>query len=217
MRDWIIGSSVVTLRVVGAGIGRTGTFSLKHALERLGFGPCHHMIEVLGNMPEQLPLWQAAVAGQPDWGQIYRSYHSAVDWPTARFYRELHAAYPDAMFILGYRSPQSWAESFSQTIYLALSDISKAPEEQQDWLHMVTELITQNGIPPGLDVAELEKAFIAHADGVKAAIPPEQLLVFEAKDGWEPLCKFLNVPVPEESYPRTNDRAEFWQHMKGEA
>lgn len=205
------------LQVIGAGIGRTGTFSLKHALERLGFGPCHHMIEVLGNLPQQLPLWQAAVRGQPDWDRIYAGYHSAVDWPTARFYAELFATYPNAKFILGYRSPQSWAESFSQTIYRALSDIEQAPVEQRDWLHMVSELITQNGIPPGLDTAGLERAFIAHVDRVKASIPPKQLLVFEAQDGWEPLCAFLEVPVPEESYPRTNDRAEFWEHMKGES
>jgi len=204
----------MALKVVGAGIGRTGTFSLKHALERLGFGPCHHMVEVLENMPAQLPLWQAAVAGQPDWEAVYQGYHSAVDWPTARFHAELHKAYPDAKFILGYRSPKSWAESFSQTIYMALSDISKAPEQQQAWLRMVTELITQNGIPPGLDVAGLERAFIAHVEAVKAAVPAEKLLVFQATDGWEPLCAFLDAAVPDEPYPRTNDRTEFWKRMK---
>ncbi len=205
----------MALKVVGTGIGRTGTRSLQFALEQLGFGPCHHMIEVLGNMSKQLPLWQDAVAGRPDWDAVYEGYNSAVDWPTARFYRELHAAYPDAKFVLGYRSPKSWAESFSKTIYLALSDISKAPPEQHDWLNMVTELLIQNGIPPGLDAPGMEKAFVAHVDSVKAAIPPDQLLVFEAKDGWEPLCAFLGVDVPDGPYPRTNDRAEFWEHMKG--
>lgn len=205
----------MTLKVVGAGIGRTGTMSLKLALERLGLGPCHHMVEILGNMPGQLPLWQAAVAGQPDWDAIYKGYHSAVDWPTARFYRELHTAYPYAKFVLGYRSPKSWADSFSHTIYMALSDISKAPEEQHDWLRMVTEVLIQNGLPPGLNVAELEAAFEGHVDAVKAAIPAEQLLLFQAKDGWAPLCQFLDLPVPDEPYPKTNDRAEFWEHMKG--
>lgn len=205
----------MALKVVGAGIGRTGTMSLKTALEQLGFGPCHHMVEVLGRMPEQVPLWNAALAGNPDWEAIYDGYQSAVDWPTARFYRELHAAYPDAKFVLGYRSPESWAESFSHTIYLALSDTSKAPDEQQDWLRMATELLDQNGIPQGLDVAELETAFSAHVDAVKASIPSEQLLVFEAGDGWEPLCSFLGVPVPDGPYPRTNDRVKFWELMKG--
>jgi len=205
----------MALKVIGTGIGRTGTMSLKIALEQLGFGPCHHMVEVLGNMSTQLPLWQDAVAGQPNWDAIYKGYQSAVDWPTARFYRELHAAYPNAKFILGYRSPKSWAESFSHTIYFALSDISKAPEEQHDWLRMCAELLEQNGIPPGLDVEGLEKAFAAHVDAVKTAIPPKQLLVFQAKDGWQPLCDFLDVPLPDEPFPRTNDRAEFWEIMKG--
>lgn len=205
----------MALKVVGTGIGRTGTMSLKIALEQLGFGPCHHMVEILTNMPEQLPLWQAAVAGHPDWDSIFQGYNSAVDWPTARFYRELNAAYPDVKFVLGYRSPKSWAESFSHTIYLALSDISKAPEEQHDWLRMVTEVLKQNGIPPGLDVEGLEKAFSRHVEAVRAEIPSEQLLVFQAKDGWEPLCDFLEVPVPDGPYPKTNDRAEFWEHMKG--
>lgn len=205
----------MALKVIGSGIGRTGTMSLKTALEQLGFGPCHHMVEVLGNMPAQLPLWQNAVAGHPDWDAIYNGYQSAVDWPTARFYRELHAAYPDAKFVLGYRSPKSWAESFSETIYLALSDISKAPEEQHDWLRMCVELIEQNGIPLGLDVEGLEKAFSAHVDAVKATIPPEQLLVFQAKEGWEPLCNFLDISVPDGPFPRTNDRDEFWEIMKG--
>jgi len=204
----------MALKVVGAGIGRTGTMSLKTALERLGFGPCHHMVEVLGNMPEQVPLWEDALAGKPYWDSIYDGYQSAVDWPTARFYRELHAAYPDAKFVLGYRSPESWAESFSHTIYLALSDISKAPPEQRDWMRMSTELLNQNGIPQGLDVAGLENAFTAHVDAVKESIPCDQLLVFEAADGWEPLCRFLGVPVPEGPYPRTNDRVEFWGHLK---
>ena len=204
----------MALKVVGAGIGRTGTMSLKTALERLGFGPCHHMVEVLGNMPEQVPLWEDALAGKPYWDSIYDGYQSAVDWPTARFYRELHAAYPDAKFVLGYRSPESWAESFSHTIYLALSDISKAPPEQRDWMRMSTELLNQNGIPQGLDVAGLENAFSAHVDAVKESIPCDQLLVFEAADGWEPLCRFLGVPVPEGPYPRTNDRVEFWGHLK---
>lgn len=204
----------MTLKVVGAGIGRTGTYSLKIALNQLGLGPCYHMEEVLHNMVSHLPLWKAAVQGRPDWPTIYQGYQSAVDWPTARFYRELSAEYPDAKFILGWRSPQSWAESFSQTIYQLLSNIENAPEEQQEWLKMATELISQNGIPPGLDVAGLEKAFTAHAEAVKAEIPAKRLLVFEAKEGWEPLCAFLGVPVPDTPFPRTNNRSEFWDLVK---
>ena len=201
----------MTLKVIGAGVGRTGTYSLRAALNRLGFGPCFHMEDVASNMPVQLPLWQAALRGEPDWAAIYDGFNSAVDWPTARFYRELNAAYPDAKFILGHRSPQSWAASFSQTIYKLLAESGKAPEHMREWLDMVTELTGQNGIPAGLDTAGLEQAFTAHMEAVKVTIPASRLLVYEVKDGWEPLCAFLEVPVPDEPFPRTNNRTEFWE------
>jgi len=203
------------LTVFGAGVGRTGTYSLKLALEKLGFGPCFHMEELAKKMPEQLPLWNAALEGHADWQAIYHGYNSAVDWPTARFYRELHVAYPDAKFVLGYRDPRTWAESFSETIYKLISEPENAPPHFHDWLLMVRTLLTQNGVPMGTDVAGLEAAFVAHADSVRAAIPTDQLLVFEAREGWEPLCSFLGVTVPDEPFPRSNNRSEFWDLIDG--
>src|SRR5438552_1133407 len=104
----------MTLKIIGAGVGRTGTYSLRSAINQLGLGPSHHMEEVMQHMPVQLPLWQAAVKGKADWAAIYKGYASAVDWPTAGFVRELHKAYPEAKFILTVRSPESWAASFSE-------------------------------------------------------------------------------------------------------
>jgi len=200
----------MSLKVVGAGVGRTATYSLKLALEQLGFGPCHHMEEVARNLPVQLPLWQAALAGRGDWEAIYDGYDSAVDWPTARFFRELNAAYPDARFVLGTRDPRSWAESFGATIYKLISEPEKVPEHMHDWLAMASDVIQQTGIPLGTDLEGLEAAFNAHLAAVKAAIPAERLLVYEARQGWEPLCAFLGVPVPDGPFPRTNNRSEFW-------
>lgn len=200
----------MTLQVIGAGIGRTGTMSLKLALTELGFGPCHHMEEVGKAMPVQVPLWQAALAGTPDWPAIYDGFNSAVDWPTARYFRELHAAYPDARFILTVRSAQSWAESFGSTIYQLIAGADKAPAHLQEWLAMAGGTIQQTGIPMGADQAALEAAFNAHNAAVKQAIPASQLLVYEVKQGWEPLCAFLGVPVPAGDFPRTNDRSGFW-------
>jgi hypothetical protein len=125
------------LKVVGAGVGRTGTYSLMLALNRLGLGPCHHMVEVFSNQPVQLPKWMAALNGNPDRAAIYNGYESAVDWPTAGFFRELSAAYPSAKFILTYRSPDSWAQSFSETIYKLLAGKDQAPAEMRPWLEMV--------------------------------------------------------------------------------
>lgn len=205
----------MTIKVIGAGVGRTGTYSLKLAINQLGFGPCHHMEEVLHNMPVQVPLWVAAVKGRPDWEAIFKGYESAVDWPTAGFFRELSGAYPSAKFVLTLRSPESWADSFSETIYKLLAGRDKAPKEMQDWLEMAVGVINKTGFPSGLDVAGLTKAFVAHNDAVKAAIPADKLLVYQVKDGWGPLCAFLRVPVPADPFPRTNDRGEFWDRVSG--
>ena len=203
------------MKVIGLGVGRTGTYSLKTALERLGLGPCHHMEEVLQHTAEQVPLWAAAAAGRPDWRAIYAGYESAVDWPTAGFTRELVATYPSARFILTVRSPGSWAESYSETIGKVLAMKAQLPPEMQDWLNMGERVITGTGFPDGMSVAELADAFQAHTEMVRASVPADQLLVYEVRDGWEPLCRFLELPVPGEAFPRTNSRIEFWDRLSG--
>jgi hypothetical protein len=120
-------------------------------------------------MPTQLPMWVAALNGHFDWPEIYRGYESAVDWPTAGFFRELSAAYPSAKFVLTYRSPESWAQSFSETIYKLLAGKDQAPPEMRPWIEMVIGVVAKTGFPAGLDVPGLLQAFMAHTDG--AAIP----------------------------------------------
>lgn len=205
----------MALTVIGAGVGRTGTFSLKLALNHLGLGPCHHMEQVLLNMPVQVPLWSAAVSGQADWPRIFSGFNSTVDWPTACFYRELASEYPDAKFILTLRDAERWADSFSATIYKLLAGRDEAPEEMRVWLDMVVKVVTMTGFPLGLDRNGLVEAFNSHNDAVKAAIPASRLLVFEVKDGWQPLCDFLGLPVPDMEFPRTNHREEFWDLVNG--
>lgn len=203
------------LNVIGAGVGRTGTYSLKLAINQIGLGPCHHMEEVLHNMPAQVPLWSAASSGQADWSRIYSGYKSAVDWPTACFFRELAREYPGAKFVLTQRDPERWADSFGATIYKLLAGKSEAPEEMQAWLEMASEVIAKTGFPPGLNRDDLVGAFKAHNEAVKEVIPANRLLVFEVKQGWEPLCRFLDVPVPDTEFPRTNHREEFWDRVNG--
>jgi Sulfotransferase domain len=205
----------MTMNVIGAGIGRTGTYSLKLAINQLGLGPCHHMEEVLHNMPVQVPLWSAALGGRPDWQAIYSGYNSTVDWPTACFFRELHKAYPDAKFVLTVRGPESWADSFGETIYKLLAGKEQAPAEMKEWLAMAARVVAKTGFPDGLDRDGLIKAFVAHNEAVKSAIPADQLLVFQVQDGWEPLCEFVGKPVPPGPFPRTNDLAEFWDRVAG--
>jgi len=204
------------MQIIGAGVGRTGTMSLRVALQELGFGPCHHMHAVLQDMPGQVPLWEAALQGRPDWDAIYAGQRSAVDWPTASFYRELHAEYPEAKFVLSHRDPDSWVDSFSETILRALSDKSQAPAEVHGWIDMCLAVIARAGFLPDMDRATLEKAYVAHFEAVKAAIPAAQLLIYRVSEGWEPLCAFLDVAIPEGEFPRTNDRAQFWELVKGD-
>lgn len=205
----------MTLKVIGAGVGRTGTYSLKLAINQVGLGLCHHMEEVLHDMPRQVPLWSEAVSGKADWRDVYQGYGSAVDWPTACFFRELLKEYPKARFVLTLRDPERWADSFGATIYKLLEGKDHAPQEMRAWLEMVTGVIARTGFPAGLDHDGLVKAFNAHNEAVKETIPASQLLVFDVREGWAPLCDFLEVPVPDGDFPRTNHREEFWDRVNG--
>jgi hypothetical protein len=207
---------VMSIRIIGTGVGRTGTLSLKLALTELGFGPCYHMTEVMEHMPVALPLWQAAVSGKPDFDAIYSGYTSAVDWPTAGFFRELFEKYPDAKFVHTTRSARAWAESFSETIYEFLKGKENAPPEMRPRLDMAEAVIEKTGFAPGLTKQELEARFVAHDEAVRAAIPSSRLLIFNLEHGWQPLCTFLGVPVPSRPFPRTNDREAFWKLVRGE-
>lgn len=205
----------MTIKVFSAGFGRTGTLSLKLALEEIGFGPCHHMKEVLENGAAQIPLWNAAADGKPDFDAIFKGYNSAVDWPTAAFWREVAARYPDAKVILSTRSAESWYSSFSETILASLLAKENWPPPAVPWLTMVTRVVIDRSLGGRTDKDGVIAAFQAQEAAVKAAIPPGRLLVHTAKDGWEPLCAFLGVPVPATPYPRTNSKEEFFQLMKG--
>jgi len=201
----------MTLAVFSAGFGRTGTMSLKLALEEIGFGPCHHMEEVAQNGEIQIPLWNDAFAGRPDFEAIYRGYGPAVDWPTAAFWREVAEVYPEAKVILSTRSAESWCASFSQTILTILSNPDSWEDNVRPWLEMVTNVVVKRSLGGRTDPEGLMEAFKAHEAAVKAAIPPEKLLVFDVRQGWEPLCAFLDRPVPLSPFPRTNSKDEFFE------
>jgi hypothetical protein len=203
----------MTIRAISAGFGRTGTMSLKLALEQIGFGPCHHMAEVIGNGPVQVPLWNHALAGKPDFDAIYAGYNSAVDWPSAAFWKELADHYPDAKIILSSRSAESWYDSIRDTILATVWAPEKWPAPAVDWFKMVAKVL-ERSLGDAKTKDEIIGVFNAHEANVKATIPPERLLVHSSKDGWEPLCAFLGVPVPATPYPRTNSKEEFFQLMK---
>jgi hypothetical protein len=199
------------LAVVGAGFARTGTKSLKLALEQLGFGPCHHMFEVFDH-PEQLTFWQAAARGDlPDWDAVFADFGSCVDWPSARYWREIAAHYPDAKVVLSVRPAEQWINSIHATILPAMLDrgdhIAEATRANKE---MANEIVIEQTFGGRLDDADHAMAvFNAHNAEVQRTISPERLLTYTVAEGWAPLCDFLGVAVPETPFPRTNTTEEF--------
>lgn len=200
------------LEVIGAGQGRTGTSSLKLALEQLGFGPCHHMSEIIAH-PEQTTQWERVFDDAPvDWEDVFRGYRSAVDAPTCWVYRELAERYPKAKVILTVREPESWWRSSQATVMSP-----EIREAQQNTGHPMAKLRekiagfrARRGLSPRTtdhDGAIAE--FHRHNNEVRQTIAPDRLLTYDAKEGWAPLCAFLNVPIPQTPFPHANTTEEF--------
>jgi hypothetical protein len=199
----------MTLSVIGAGWGRTGTMSLKLALEELGFGPCHHMFEVI-KTPGQPELWSAAFDGDAAAREeALKDYRSAVDWPSAAFWRELAEAHPEAKVILTVRDPDKWFDSTQATIFNEQTAPKGGGGVPPAFTAMLAKMMQLEVGAMKHDRAKATAAMRAHNDTVKAAIAPERLLVYEVREGWAPLCAFLGVPAPETPFPKTNTTEEF--------
>lgn len=201
----------MSLAVIGAGFGRTGTLSLKQALEMLGFAPCHHMDSVK-EQPAQAALWLEAIDNPRfDWNRLLGDHAAAVDWPTCFFWRELMAFYPDALVVLSLRDKEGWYRSVRNTIYNALVPppgvtIPLPPE----MLAMARELVLNRTFSGRLDDPDYAyTVFEQHNERVRDTVPAQRLLVFEASDGWAPLCQRLGVPLPEVPFPHANSTPEF--------
>jgi len=197
------------LRVVGAGLPRTATRSLKDALELLLGGRCYHMAEVFQHL-DDVPTWRAAAQGESvDWRSFPPDCVAAVDWPSSAFWRELAAAHPDAVIVLSTRdSAARWWESADETILPVLRKPVEQPENEE-WQRMALELAARE-IGPGWDNAERAQAFYErHNEQVRREAPSGRLLEWRAPDGWAPLCAALGLPVPDEPFPRVNTREEW--------
>lgn len=214
------------MKVIGAGVPRTATLSQKVALEMLGF-PCYHMVNVLGDLT-QVPLWHRAADGDIEWDQIFDGFESTVDWPGGFFYRELMEAYPDAKVLLSVRDPEAWERSMRETVWGfrygetlmthssdARADIDPAWAEYRRMLDRL--LWRDGGVFAGdhQDHDWLIDAFNRHNEAVRSNVPAERLLVWEVKDGWEPLCRFLEVDVPDAPFPNVNDKKTFADRVVG--
>ena len=200
----------MTLKVIGAGFGRTGTLSLKYALQMIGFGPCYHMEEVIA-APGRFAQWEeAAQAADPDWPAIFEGYAATVDWPAATFWRSLADTYPDAKLILSMRdSAETWFESTQKTI-LSPQLVAMLPEPMKPMLWHTIWRLFDGRIN---DRDRCTEVYEAHNAAVIAGIPAERLLIYRPGDSWPPLCDFLGCAVPSEPYPRLNDSASFLEGL----
>lgn len=207
----------MSLKVIGSGFGRTGTMSTKIALEQLGLGPCHHMVEVL-QKPELSAKWTALAKGaEPDWECLFAGYNVQVDWPGARVWEQTAQAFPDAKVLHNERPEDDWWKSFSTTIakmFQRRGDIDMPPHiaaQMDAFESWVFEDFPEYG---NRDAAIA--AYRRNNEKVRDLIPADRLLVFNVREGWAPLCAFLDMPVPATPFPRSNPRDEFWVHFGGE-
>ena len=203
----------MALSVIGAGFGRTGTLSLRTALEQLGLGPCYHMSEVF-ERPEDIEVWNRVAAGERiDWEALFAGYHSAVDWPVCAYYRQLAEHYPQAKVILTVRDPERWYQSAIKTIFPTMTGSpigNDAVGHAQ--ARMARKIILEQTFGGRVDDREHVLAvYERHIEEVRRTILPERLLVYQVADGWEPLCRFLDRPVPAEPFPQVNTTEEFQQ------
>jgi hypothetical protein len=205
------------LRVVGAGLGRTGTTSLKKALEQLTCGPCYHMFEVFEH-PESIAMWHAVARGESeDWDALLDGYSASVDWPAAAYWPELSAANPDAIVLLSSRAtPEEWWASMEKTIVNVLTmDLPPGDEGMAAHRAMVLELLARRFTPDWRDPQAAMAAYSSHNERVRSEVPADRLLDWQPGDGWEPICAALGVPVPSDPFPHENTSTEFHANVDG--
>jgi hypothetical protein len=208
------------MKVIGAGLPRTGTLSQKIALEQLGFGPCYHMVNVLANL-DLAPQWRRALDGDAKWDEVFDGFESSVDWPGSFFYRELIELYPDAKVVLGVRDGDSWARSMRDTIWGVfygdglVRHLSSArghvDPKWRGYIEMMQEMWRRSGLMESEDTTAewMSAAADRYHEEVQQNVPSDRLLVWSVKEGWGPLCEFLEVPAPDGPFPHVNESKEF--------
>lgn len=209
----------MTLKVIGAGFGRTGTLSLKGALVTLGFVKTHHMENVMSD-GRQIDLWHDIAFGKPpQWDAVFDGYQAAVDFPSSAYYKELLAQYPDARVVLTVREFDSWYKSAASTIYavgITFPNWLKVLVPRFGKTFEMVDRAIWHGVFDGRfeDKDHVREVFEQHIEQVKAHVPANQLLVYQVKEGWQPLCEFLGCDVPVEDFPHLNDTAAFQNRLR---
>lgn len=197
----------MSLEVIGAGLGRTGTTSLKLALEKLLSGSCYHMANA--SRPDHIASWHAAAQQDyPDWGKLFQGYTAVTDWPAAAFYKQLMQAYPEAKIVLSYRDPEAWYHSCQNTIF------PKIKQVQGEWGDMIRAVVFGSFISDLDNKQACIEAYLTHLEQVRSDVPKDRLIEWQTGDGWQPLCDGLGIEVPNEPFPHVNTTSDFQQRAK---
>jgi hypothetical protein len=219
------------MKLIGAGLPRTATTTQMFALEALGLGPCYHMRDLLADLESGLPLWEAAYEGEIEWERVFDGVCSTVDWPSARYYRELMDHYPEAKVLLSVREGEEWARSMRETVWgvfhgdSVIHHVCEARAVLDPLWRRYTSLMRRMTWEPGTGVlageTDTDEGLVAVMERwnetVKETVPAERLLVWNPAEGWEPLCEFLEAEVPAEPLPRLNDTKSFREGIIGGA
>ena len=198
------------LRLIGAGFGRTGTLSLKIALEKIGYGRCYHMMEVFVN-PHHIEKWLNAASGDTiDWDEMFMNYASCVDWPACYFWDQLTAHFPEAKVLLSVRDPDGWYESVINTIYISMMRPTTKDPLQRKQLDMARKIVLEQHFNGRFEDKNYAiDIYNRHIEMIRETVPENRLLVFDVSEGWRPLCEFLKVPVPDGPFPCVNTTEQF--------
>jgi len=215
------------MKLIGAGLPRTATTSQMLAFETLGLGPCYHMRDLMANM-DQVALWERALDGDGPWEELFAGYRSTTDWPSAYHWRELMDVYPDAKILLSVRDGLAWERSMRDTIWpmyhadTLLHHMSRAryhvDPQWRAWVDLMIRMTWTHEAPFAgsyADSSQMIAAMERWNDEVISTVPADRLLVWRPDDGWEPLCEFLDVPVPDEPFPHVNDTQAFRELIVG--
>jgi len=219
------------MRVIGAGLPRTATTTLLVALEQLGFGPCYHMRDLLADLEHGLPLWEAVADGDRSWERVFGDAQSTVDWPSARYWPELIEHYPDVKVVLSVRPGDAWVRSMRKTVWgiyhgdSVIHHVSDARAVLDPlWRRFIVLMRRMTWDPETGALAgdtyndeRLIEAMERWNDAAKRGVPGDRLLVWDPREGWEPLCRFLEVGVPDAPFPHLNDTASFREGIIGGA
>jgi sulfotransferase family protein len=196
----------VAIQIIGAGLGRTGTTSLKAALEILLKAPCYHMANI-SHHPDHINLWHSASQGDhPNWSLLFQNYAAVTDWPAAAFYKELMPAYPEAKILLSFRESEAWFKSCQNTIF---PKILSSPGE---WGDMIRSVVFNTFCEDLNDRNSCIAAYEKHNEEVRHYVPADRLIEWQPGDNWAPLCEALNLPEPDEPYPYVNKTKDFIAH-----